>query len=377
MADHIAILAAPGKLVASGSPVALKRDLGEGYSLSLNFSPADSVEKSWTGPSSDLLRQIRILTPQAHISATMPYHVLCHLKSKDTVQVEKVLQLVDSEKDRYNIVSYDVLGTTIEDIFLDLMAKESIDAEKLSSRSSPSLVADSSDSLTNEPLQLSDGRPMPPFRQALTIFHKRALIARRSWPTLLLAVLVAVAGSTIPLVFIVGRSASCVKTFDVSDTIVPLYIASNFLLPSIINASSPGNISAGILNSPPGVVSAVLGNATGLSLLVDVADNSTFVDLVKANFRSLDVGGVSFDLDSGSSLIAWEATPPGLIGPSILNLATNVLFGHSLNSSGLTVDTIQATYESFPPIDAGTLFALKWVAFFGAVIVVIDTILTF
>ena len=38
LADHIAILAAPGKVIASGTSVALKRDLGECYLIEVTFS---------------------------------------------------------------------------------------------------------------------------------------------------------------------------------------------------------------------------------------------------------------------------------------------------------------------------------------------------
>ena len=38
LADNIAVLAAPGKLVANGTPVTLKTSLGEGYSVQVKFS---------------------------------------------------------------------------------------------------------------------------------------------------------------------------------------------------------------------------------------------------------------------------------------------------------------------------------------------------
>jgi hypothetical protein len=40
------------------------------------------------------------------------------------VIVEKVLQLLDDERKALHIASYDVFGTSIEDIFLDLMASQ-------------------------------------------------------------------------------------------------------------------------------------------------------------------------------------------------------------------------------------------------------------
>ena len=37
LADEIAVVAAPGRLVASGSPVNLKSTLGEGYTMKVTY----------------------------------------------------------------------------------------------------------------------------------------------------------------------------------------------------------------------------------------------------------------------------------------------------------------------------------------------------
>ena len=358
LADHIAILAAPGKLIANGSPISLKCDLGEGYSVQVTFNPSNSTERDWVGPPTELLHQIHTIAPSSHVSVSSPLQASYHLKSRDAVTVEKVLQLLDTKTDSFNIASYDVLSTSIEDIFLDLMSKceQPEELEKVTHDNSTSL------SVKPEPavLQLADSRSISPFRQAFTILHKRVLIARRSWLTPLLTVLIAVAGSTIPLVFISGRTQSCTVVFT-KTTNIPLYLpSSTFMLDPSLR----------LLDSPPGVVSS-LGSTTKFLQVTDIVDNATFVGTINQNYRNLPLGGISLDLTSGSSLIAWEATPPGLTGPHMLNLATNILYNHALNSSGHAANMatiIQANYESFPPVDTKTLFALKWMGFFSAVI---------
>ena len=50
LADHIAILAAPGKLVASGSPVALKTNLGQGYNIQVTFDSVKLSERTLRTP---------------------------------------------------------------------------------------------------------------------------------------------------------------------------------------------------------------------------------------------------------------------------------------------------------------------------------------
>ncbi|KAJ7083358.1 hypothetical protein B0H15DRAFT_422992 [Mycena belliarum] len=384
LADHIAILAAPGKLVASGSPVALKRDLGEGYTVQASL-PSEGSEKT----SMELLHRIRTVAPLAHMSFGASHQPLYHLKSKDTIVVDRVLQLLDSETEKYGIVSYDVLGTSIEDIFLELMRKEDsgaggAEAEKPEKSATPS--AASIQEVKPVSLNLANGRPTSPFRQALTIFHKRSIIFRRSWLTPFLAVVIGIAGSAIPLVFLSGRSQSCIKTLDIPGTDLALFPPMSPQLAFYLGPQSR------VLNSPPGILSS-LGNLTALQSvanftaltnitdfnttalqpfsILDVSDNATFVNTIKANFLNITTGGVSFDLASGNSLIAWEASPPGLMGPSMLNLASNVLFNNALKASGRAgalPTLILPIYQSFPPVDAGTLVALKWIAFFGAVL---------
>lgn len=333
--------------------------------------PEKNPIASGLGASGEVLQEIRRYAENVLLSIISPRQVSYHLKSKDPVVVESVLAMLDENRDAFKIASYDILGTSIEDIFLDLMHKDEANKAILSGEAEKNTASEVSSELESvqpdsfaAPLKLTSGRAISPLRQALTIFHKRVLIARRSWLALALAVLVAVAASTIPLVFIRGRSPSCVKTFAAS-TNIPLYLPESSLDPFSLDDSSR------VLDSPPGITST-LGNTTTIFRIRDVTDNSTFVDDIKQNFRNLSLGGVSIAVDSDAALIAWEATAPGLTGPAMLNLASNILYNRALNSSGQSSDTptlILANYEDFPPVAAGTLFALKWVAFFGAAMV--------
>jgi ATP-binding cassette subfamily A (ABC1) protein 3 len=341
LADKIAVLAAPGKLVAEGSPVALKSTLGQGYSIQVFFD--ESSEKEWRGPPAELIDRIRAIAPHASISSNSTHQASYHLKTKDSLTVEKVLQLLDDEKGAFHVASYDVLGTSIEDIFLGLMHQEedSGDAEK-NSLSSLAIVE-------SEPLQLTDGRRMSPLSQASTIFYKRVLVARRSWLTPLLTVLIPVAGCCIPLVFMVGRPESCVTTF-LNATSTPLYLPSSPLDTLKFNAE------ASIVTSPPNITKT-LGMTATLLRITNVADNATFIQTIDQHYRNLSLGGISLNTQSGQSLIAWEATPPGINGPAMVNLATNILYNSALNTSGnggSAPALIRATYEEFP---VGLLFA--------------------
>jgi ATP-binding cassette subfamily A (ABC1) protein 3 len=392
LADDIAILAAPGKLVAEGTPVALKLDLGQGYSVQVTFDFSDFSEKDFPHPPSEILHRIRQVSPYCSMSLSSPGQASYHLKSKDPVVVTKVLQLLDNEREALRVASYDVLGTSIEDIFLDLMAREtpraSFDgAEDTSDSVSEPVLPDSVDCPSapgKAVLELTDGRPRSLFSQALTIFHKRALIARRSWMVPLLVVLVSVCGACIPLVFLSGQPATCIKTFD-NTIIIPLYFPESptYYLESFglstQTLTSPPNTTARpgtyILTSPPNIT-ATLGKTAMFLDTENVLDNSTFISMIQQHYKNLSFGGISIDTQTGNSLFAWQPTQHGVIGPTMMNLVTNILYQRAMNASGNTAKThtdtpsiISANYATFPHVAAGTLTLLKWVAFFGAAMV--------
>ncbi|KAH7911599.1 hypothetical protein BJ138DRAFT_1062831 [Hygrophoropsis aurantiaca] len=376
LADNIAILAAPGKLVADGTPVALKSSLGQGYSVQATFDFSDLSEKDHANPPIEVLERIRALAPDCSMSLSSPTQASYHLKSKEPTVVENVLQLLDDERAQLRVASYDVLGTSIEDIFLDLMARETRsstpDGEKslsssdiMSERTVPDLLNSRPTSITPVVLNLTDGRPRSPFSQALTIFHKRALVARRSWLTPLLVVLIAVCGACIPLFYLSGQAATCTQKFK-NETVIPLYLPDS---PLMLLAFGP---ESDILTSPPDITET-LGNSAMFLLTKNIANNATFVETIQQDYLNITNGGISIDTTTGNSLIAWEASPPGLMGPSMMNLATNILYNRALNASGDTAGTpsiIMANYASFPPIAEGTLVDLKWIAFFGAAMAV-------
>jgi hypothetical protein len=86
--------------------------------------------------------------------------------------------------------------------------------------------------------QLMPGRKKSLQAQSLTIFYKRCLIVRRSWLSSLPTILIAVAGSCIPLFFMSNRAETCTTTF-VPEVNVPLYKA-NSPYSSVLSTQLPG-----------------------------------------------------------------------------------------------------------------------------------------
>jgi ATP-binding cassette, subfamily A (ABC1), member 3 len=319
--------------------------------------------------STKLLRQIQDIAPDATLASTSHNGSAYSLNSKDSNIVGQVLETMQAQKSQLGIVSYEIHGTAIEDIFLDLMSAEagieSVETpDKIELQGSDALAG------TGQPddrgLNLTSGRKQSPLAQSLTIFYKRWLITRRSWLSSLLTVLIPVAGACIPLFFMNNRSQSC-KTKFTPAPIIPLYLGDS-PYSSVLSTMFPGGQA---LVVPPNLIST-LGPSASQIRDVPIPDNQTFVHTVQQNYQNLSLGGVSMDFTTGNTLVAWEATPPGLTAPTLLNLASNVLYNRALNASGRAANLpsiIAATYQNFPAANEGTLFALKWVAFFGATMV--------
>jgi ATP-binding cassette subfamily A (ABC1) protein 3 len=377
LGDNIAILAAPGKLVARGTPVALKSTLGEGYGLRVSFD-ARIEQHEMAQISATLLGRLRDIAPASiSVPGENSAETLYQLKTKDATVVRSALEILEEAQFGSWIASYDVQGASIEGIFLDLMAAEGASAQAEKSEDldkvqeepkspGPDTPGLSSDVPVLHPaLNLTDGRSKSPIVQTFTIFYKRTLIARRAWLTPLLAVLVAVCGACIPLVFLSNHQQSCVRRFEPS-YLQPLYLPFS---PIALSAQGSGPESD-VYASPPGILQTLGSTARNVSTH-DVPDNATFAQTINSNYRNLELGGVSFDFDHNASMFAWEASPPGDTGPTVLSLVSNILYNRAINATGnaTTPHLIMAYYSSFPPVAAGTLVSLKWVAFFGAALV--------
>jgi ATP-binding cassette subfamily A (ABC1) protein 3 len=381
------VLAAPGKLVAQGTPVALKSTLGEGYALRISYGP-NLQRHERAQVSATLLERLRGVAPSTTTAAgETSSETVFHLKTKDASIVRSALVIVDEPDFSASIASYHVQGASIEGIFLDLMAAESgtpeeektaepekVQEEELKSPGHDSLPSDADVPQLAPALNLTDGRSKSPLVQTFTIFHKRMLIARRSWLIPLIAILVAVCGACIPLVFLTDREQSCVRRF-VPSYAEPLYLPFSPITFSVQdpnpNVTTPVDPSSQVYVSPPGVLHSLGPSVQNLST-ADVSDNATFLNTIKSNYRNLMLGGVSFDFAHNTSLFAWEASAPGDTGPTMLTLISNVLYNRAINASGTATvpHLITPYYEAFPPVAAGTLVALKWVAFFGAALAV-------
>ncbi|EIW75760.1 hypothetical protein CONPUDRAFT_131199 [Coniophora puteana RWD-64-598 SS2] len=378
LADEIAILASPGKLVAAGSPVALKARYGSGYNLQVTFSAGseDEIESL----AREALRRLKRVIPEAEMNSASPVTMRYHLHTWDPLVIERALTLLENDVHvSPAISSCDVLGTSIEDIFLDVLSEKP-----------PHYPIDGAGTLylpptspefppkSEPPKVLADGRRISPFYQALIVAYKRYLIARRSWYIPLLLTLVAILGSCVPIIFVYRQPAGDVCMLQRSAvTRQPLYLPD--ALATAASTGGAGNATeTPLLVSPPSVASFMSQELNGVDI-VSLQDNNSFVSTISGDYLNIPLGGLSIptstSAETGDTLFAWEASSDGgLKGLAMLNLVSNLLYTQARNtagnSSGTANPVIYASYEQFPPISGTSLHGLEWLAIFGTCMII-------
>ncbi|KAH6912560.1 nod factor export ATP-binding protein I [Coprinopsis sp. MPI-PUGE-AT-0042] len=377
LADQIAILASPGKLVALGSPVSLKNGSGEGYSISVTFQEGPISSATPT----DLHRAIQRVAPTAHYKSISTTQCIYQLQTKDTKVVRTVLKLLDSGRERYNLASYDIHGTTLEGIFLDVMAKngtpaavipeegDTNEAELHAQEDSPA-VDDEDDAVAS--FDLDHGHPVSPFRQALTIFHKRCLVARRSWLAPLITIAVAVAGGCIPLLFLVQDvPPSCVRQLTPWETEGTLLFAPQLLESGYSSDWHPEPLT---VVHPPDVIEIFGTNSTNIFFPRNVSSTEDdFLQQVRGDYLDL-VFALSLDEVSNRTIYLWDSGTTYSHGTAALNLASNVLLNRALGSSPRRFILPHTTF--LYPRGTHPLRPLPYAAFMAAIMAMLPSFYT-
>jgi ATP-binding cassette, subfamily A (ABC1), member 3 len=357
-------VAAPGRVIAEGSPVALKQEYGAGYRIDVTLAEHPPQDLN------NILPKVRIVAPQAYISSSPLSTATLHLKTTDLSSVARVVKVLEEQMHAFGITSFDVVTASVEDVFLHLVGdgettKSDSDPLEPSSHSHPAHVSD---------MQLSSGRYLPVWKQAMTIFYKRALVIRKSWIPPLLAVAVAVVAgvadlSTLPAADDLPKCDSLSTNLDVK---IDSFTSS--LPPSAV---SPLNF-ADILATPPGIAGSLGNGSIPGAEVTDLSDNNTFVNYVENNrstsseggnfiLFNIQDGGISVDTTTGASLIAWNAFDP-LAAYGQFNLVANIFYNRAINASSTPLSNftlIQTNFAAFPSPTAGSLFGLFWVVIFA------------
>lgn len=334
-----------------------------------------SVKFGQTDNSSALYQSIEQIVPNASCGHVQDFVYNYQLKTRNTAVIAKVARLIQDSSTSLDIISYELLGTTIEDIFLDLLAKEEPSHPETDQESDSQAGKDTKTSLSE--MALSHGRLRSPWAQATTIFHKRLLILRRSWILPLLAMFIGIAGAWWPIRFVTGGVTSCGHhPFD-QDSPIPNYPP--FL--SDVLVSPPSAID--LLNStlpelytrvhPPDV----MFDTSQTPFLVPQPSKEALINNITAsNIIGVDTdnwfganGGFSIDLANDKLFFGVNAFS---FDVGFIETLSNLYWSYAANVTGSGHPNgrrLLSSISILPTVASESLFTLQWVSVFGAVMV--------
>lgn len=350
LADHIAVLS-KGKLKAYGTSVELKSKLGDGYRVHVFNREGEKQARIFEIPHTEYGDQIEYMLPTSAAAASF------------VQQLEKG-----------GITEYQVSGPTIEDVFLKLAeeaklsAEHEMDSEDEASRSpSPEDTKGAvlaSQALrranTNSVPELLTGKRISMWRQAVVLFRKRLLVARRNPLPLLAAFIIPVVGAGLVTLFLGGyESPSCSpQAINFVPDVDSLSTQFNYQLV----AGPSSRVTSGALQAFVATLSAggssSSQNTTQLLSAVTLVDTlEEFNDQINRRFANITPGGFFLGDDGSPPTLAWRGNGAGIQNSQIM---LNML------DIGLSEIPIASQYQAFDvpwPTDSGK--ALQMITYFG------------
>lgn len=331
LSDFVAVLSR-GNLRAKGTAVQLKHEVGVGYRVSVpkheNFVAAEKVQ--------------RHETPDRHVF-WLP----------DSSAASKFI----SELRSGGVKDYDIIGPTLEDVFLKL-AEEMGDHQLGSDAPLALRPASAPDTLEKPPnsdassgeepgIQMSAGRGTGIAKQTLILVRKRFTILKRNYFPYLAAVLLPVITAGLVTLFLDGFSAIGCDPGAQSNT------------PSVSDLGSL-DITPLIPIGPSSLITMdTLTNRTGLNAssfhIVDTLDE--FNDYISNNFHNVTPGGFYLQPSQDPlAVMAYIGNGAVIYGMLTLNAISNVIEQTSITTS----------YQPFAvPFAPGAGKTLQLILYFG------------
>lgn len=242
LADEVAIIKTPGRLVAQDTPQDLKANFSD-KEFGVRLSFVDAFDPALEAKA--LERELRNVVPDCKLlsSAYNDYSVDGLAGLQEVAAVAKYLEGQGRED-----LDFEISSPTLEDVFLRAVSDAAVltpclsvpnddikvapskaflpdrlapdydskDAVMGSSTALSEISKDNATSADSGPPDLHTGKATGPFGQAWTVSRKRFLILRRAWPLPLLAILVAIMPSVIPLSFVAEREQTCAFVYEIA-----------------------------------------------------------------------------------------------------------------------------------------------------------------
>jgi ATP-binding cassette subfamily A (ABC1) protein 3 len=258
LSDDVMIIS-KGKVVAHGSSVALKHELGGGYRVRIYHENKKDLPAELEQYPKDIQRDQTVY--QLADSATAASFVL--------------------ELERAGVVDYQVNGPQLEDVFLNLAGETKEEFEKDAGDAMSPISSSENVGSRKKDLQLSKGRPLSFLAQTWVLFRKRWIILRRNPLPYLVALLIPViAGGLVTLFVMSYRTPTCNPRENASNS-------PSFSLQSLLLLDRVGQFPAGPSADIPQLVDTLY---PGLS--VEPVDSvQALRDYINANYATVAPGG--------------------------------------------------------------------------------------
>lgn len=350
LADNIAILS-KGTLRAEGSSVELKHKLGGGYHV--------HVPKALNAAEPPNINGARLHSTASETIYSVP-------------DSSNAAQLIE-ELDRQNISDYQVLGPTIEDVFLKVaeeakmgVSEASGEASDLPENKNGSAVITSITSGSegvkerDEGVQLRPGRRIGMVHQAWVLFRKRFTILQRNYLPHAMAFLIPIIAAGLVTLFLKGyKAAGCspagqASTFDIKSLETEVKLD---LLAGPASRISPEALNLFVQSLPKAGSGGLVTNASGLSQSTHLVDNlGQFNSYISERFANVTPGGLFLGAATDTPTFAYLGNY-GVFYSTITQNAFDVL---------LTNISISTQFQSFDIAWApNTGKTLQLVVYFG------------
>ncbi|GIZ37062.1 hypothetical protein CKM354_000052500 [Cercospora kikuchii] len=323
LSDDIAVLS-KGNLVAHGSAVELKHNLGGGYRVRIYHEDAKEL-------------------PEQLVATTR----------KQVYHDQTVYQLADSaasarfisELERIGVRDYQVNGPSIEDVFLKL-AEEVKDELEKGRVDSPSASDSETVVVEEKKLQLMPGKELSFFSQTWVLFRKRiTILMRNKWPYLA-ALLIPILTAALVTLFLQDFDALSCRPEDQVREARSLSLNTGLAIGANIPAGPSQEQVDGLREEYP-----ILGANNSAVVLVNSFEE--FQDYISTNFSFATPGGF---FDGDTPTFAWR----GDYGVQFAVAAQNMMHASLLNIP------IQTAYQPFDePWAPNAGSSLQFILYFG------------
>jgi ABC-type multidrug transport system ATPase subunit len=307
LSDDVMIIS-KGKVVAHGSSVALKHELGGGYRVRIYHENKRELPAEMEQYPKDVQRDQTVY--QLADSATAAYFVL--------------------ELEKHGIVDYQVNGPQLEDVFLNLAGETMEEFAKIKEEDGSPVSSSENVTPRRKELQLAKGKNLGFAAQTWVLFQKRWIILRRNPLPYLVALLIPIIAGGLVTLFVQGyETPSCRPEDNASNS--PSFSAQSLLLLDRVDRFAAGpsaDLPSQLLDTIyPGLTYESIDSVQGL------------VDFVSANYRNATPG--AFVLGN-TPTFAWRGDYDVYYSVAVQNIMDVSLSGTPIFTSFQHFDTQRA-----------------------------------